>query len=251
MKPRPPIALLAGLILPGGLSAAVVVNADFSRDIVNGTNPAPANPAPVLYTGTGPAPDSGTLWNNVTIPLAPIGDSGANTIDNPFTASNLNDSTGAATTIDVQLTSGFFRSFNGTATSATAVTALQNDRVFGSGADGLSTAVLTIQGLNNAYTYDLYLINSGGFTTRYTIGATSANATGNNYDGTWTDGGEYRLFSGIAPVGGSIAITLFELNTNNVSTIAGLQIVEIVPEPSVALLSSFALLAFTRRRRNP
>lgn len=251
MNPWPRIALLAGLILPGGLSAAVVVNADFSRDIVNGTNPTPANPAPVLYTGTGPAPDSGTVWNDVTIPLTPIGDFGANTIDNPFTASNLNSSTGAATTIDIQLTSGFFRSFNGTATSATAVTALQNDRVFGSGADGLSTAVLTIQGLNNASTYDLYLINSGGFTTRYTIGATSANATGNTFDGTWTDGGEYRLFSGIAPVSGSIAITLFELNANNAASIAGLQIVEVVPEPSAALLSSFALLAFTRRRRTP
>ena len=251
MNPAPAINILSGLILSGSLSAAVVVNADFSRDIVNGTNPAPANPAPVLYVGTGPAPDSGTLWNNVTIPLAAAGDAGANTIDNPFTASNLNSSTGAATTIDIQLTSGFFRSFNGTVTTSTAVTALQNDRVFGSGVDALSTAILTIQGLNNAYTYDLYLINSGGFTTRYTIGATSANATGNAYDGTWTDGGEYRFFSGIAPTSGEIAITLFELNANNAASIAGLQIVEIVPEPSAALLSSFALLAFTRRRRNP
>ena len=247
MKPSPLVFLL-GSVLSTTLQA-VVVNADFSRDIVNGTNPAPANPAPVLYVGTGPAPDSGTLWNNVTIPLAATGDAGTNTIDNPFTTSNLVSSTGAATTIDIQLTSGFFRSFNGTATSATAVTALQNDRVFGSGVD--ATAVLTVQGLNNASTYDLYLINSGGFTTRYTIGATSANATGNTFDGTWTDGGEYRLFSGIAPVSGSIAITLFELNATNAASIAGLQIVEIVPEPSVALLSSLALIAFTRRRRNP
>jgi hypothetical protein len=247
MKPKPPIALLAGLLLPGGLSAAVVVNADFSRDI--SANNIGTNPAPVLYTGTGPAPDSGTVWNNVTIPLATTGDAGASTIDNPLTFSNLNSSTGLSTTIDIQLTSGFFRSFNGTATADTAVTALQNDRVFGSGVDALSTAVLTIQGLNNASTYDLYLINSGGFTTRYTIGATSANATGNTYDGTWTDGGEYRSFAGIAPTGGEIVITLFELNANNAASIAGIQIVEAVPEPSVALLSPLALLALTRRRR--
>lgn len=249
MKPKPSLALLAGLILPGGLSAAVVVNADFSRDIT--ANNIGANPAPVLYVGTGPAPDTGTVWNNVTIPLATTGDAGASTIDNPLTFSNLSSSTGTATTIDIQLTSGFFRSFNGGITAATAVTALQNDRVFGSGVDALSTAVLTIQGLNDTSTYDLYLINSGGFTTRYTIGATALTATGNAFDSTWTDGGEYRLFSGLAPTGGEIAITLFELNANNAASIAGIQIVEAVPEPSVALLSPLALIAFTRRRRNP
>jgi hypothetical protein len=250
MKPKPSLALLAGLILPGGLSAATVVNADFSRDIVNGTNPATANPAPVLYSGVGPAPDAGTVWNDVTIPLSAIGDAGANTIDNPITFSNLSSSTGAATTIDIQLTSGFFRSFNGTVTASNTVTALQNDRVFGTGADALSTAVLTLQGLNDSRTYDIYLINSGGFTTRYTIGGTALTASGNAFDGTWTDGGEYRSFSGISPASGEIAITLFELNANNASSISGIQIVEVVPEPSVALLCPLALLAFTRRRRS-
>jgi hypothetical protein len=244
------LAILLGSVSTALLPAAVVVNADFSRDIANGGNPG-ANPASVLYSGTGPAPDPGTVWNDVTIPLAATGDAGANTIDNPLTFSNLTSSTGAATSIGIQLTSGFFRSFNGGITESTAVTALQNDRVFGSGVDAASTAVLTLQGLNNASSYDLYLINSGGFTTRYTIGATSLTASGNAFDGTWTDGGEYRSFPGISPVGGEIAITLFELNANNASAISGIQIVEVVPEPSVALLSTLALLTFARRRRNP
>jgi hypothetical protein len=243
----PSSAILLASVLTTSLPAAVVVNADFSRDI--SVNNVGSNPASVLYVGTGPAPDAGTLWNDVLIPLAATGDAGASTIDNPLTFPNLNSSTGTATTIGIQLTSGFFRAFNGTATASNTVTALQNDRVFGTGADAASTAVLTLQGLNNASTYDLYLINSGGFTTRYTIGATSLNASGNAFDGTWTDGGEHRLFSGIAPTGGEIAITLFELNATNAASISGIQIVE-VPEPSVALLSPLALLAFTRRRRH-
>lgn len=244
-----PILLIA--YLPGVLSAAIVVNADFSRDtnVLAALNPS-SNPAPVLYTSTGPAPDAGTTWNDLKIALAADGDSATDpSIDNPITFTNLNSSTGTATTIDIQLTSGFYRSFNGTATSSTAVTALQNDRVFGSGADALSTAVLTVQGLNNAYTYDLYIINSGGFTTQYTIGATSLNATGNIYDGVWTNGGEYRYFEGITPTSGEIAITLFELNANNAASIAGLQIVEVVPEPSTALLLLGSVLGLTVNRR--
>lgn len=59
----------------------------------------------------------------------------------------------------------------------------------------------------------------------------------------WTNGNVARL--------GDATLAINNSTTNNASSIAGIQIVEVVPEPSVALLSPLALLAFTRRRRNP
>jgi hypothetical protein len=246
----PSLSILLGTVLSSALQA-VVVNADFSRDIVNGTNPAPANPAPVLYTGTGPAPDAGTIWNDVTIPLAATGDQGANTINSPLTFSNLLSSTGSATSIDIELTSGFFRSFNGTATAAGNVTALQNDRVF---ANAGNLATMTVLGLDPAKQYDLYLIASGNFVTAFTVNAVSKVASGVAHDGTWSEGGEFVSFTGISPTaGGNIVVGIRDglAPIDGFGAISGIQIVEIIPEPSVALLSSFALLAFARRRRKP
>ncbi len=245
----PSLVILLGSVLTSTLHA-VVVNADFSRDIVNGPNPPTANPAPVLYVGTGPAPDSGTVWNNVTIPLAVTGEAGPNTIDNPFTFSNLTSSSGSATTIDIQLTSGFFRSFNsGTGAATNTVADLQNDRVFARNGE---TATVTVTGLNNAFSYDFYFITGAGLNTTYTIGATSANATGTEVGG-WTEGQEFARIQGIVPTGDTVVFTLTDGITpfNGFGSISGIQIVEVVPEPSVALLSSFALLALTRRRRTP
>jgi len=86
---------LLAFALPAG--AAVTVNVDFSRDITNGANPGP-NPAPVLYVGTGPAPDSGTSWNDAQVPLT--GD-GSEVIE-PATFSDLTASDGTTgTSIDV------------------------------------------------------------------------------------------------------------------------------------------------------
>jgi hypothetical protein len=240
------LAILA--TLPACLSAATVINIDFSRDIVNGPNPLPANPAPVLYSGTGPAADAGTTWNDGQIALT-----GANSTVVPGTTFNdLTSSTGLATTIDIVLVSGFFRSFNGTASTPGNVLSLQNDRVFANGAQTTgNVAVLTVKGLTSTYTYDLYFINSGGFSTRYTVGTTSVVASGATYDGTWTDGGEYATLSALSPSAGEISIAIqYSGAGTGIGAIAGLQLVEIVPEPSSRLLvlGSLAGLSFLRRR---
>ena len=229
-------------LMTGALSAAVVVNADFSRD---NTGPLGGNAA-VLYTSTGPAPDTGTIWTDYEVALTGTGD----TIPAGYTLSNLPASDGSATTIDIQLTSGFFRSFNGTvAASGNDQDALQNERIF---SNNNNTGIITISGLNPALTYDLYMIASG-FNTTYSVGGETTTALGtvNTVDGTkvWTDGTHYASFSGLSPsVTGTIALGVTG-NGQQFGAIGGLQIVA-VPEPSsaVLLLGSVIGIALGRRR---
>jgi len=222
--------LAALLALASALpSRGLTVSADFSRDIVNGTNPGTnpgtdpgTDPAPVLYAGTGPVLGSGTVWNDLQVPLSASGDLGTDTITHPIQFNDLADSTGASTTIDIQLTSGFQRSFNSTATANTSVTSLQNDRVFSSGG---AIATMKVQGLDPAKRYDLFMIGSSTFSTTFSINSISKITLGTTYDGAWTEGGEYASFIDIAPTaGGEITITLQDSAGIGFGIISGLQI---------------------------
>jgi hypothetical protein len=243
MKTQSKLALFLLPLLPVALSAATVVNVDFSRDI-SIANPAPANPAGSLQTSTGPAPDTGTFWNDFRIGLTGAG----TTVVAGDTRNNLSDSTGAATTIDVSLTSGFYRAFN---SSTLTINDLQQEWVF---AQLGQMATMTVGGLNSSLTYDLYLVAPGSTTlpAAYTIGGTTQNATGAIGDGvTWAAGLQYVLFSGIAPDGGGnimigIQDGLAPINGNG--GIAAIQIVAI-PEPSTSLLLLGSLVGLALRRR--
>jgi hypothetical protein len=205
---------------------AVTVNADFSRDIVNGTNPGP-NPAPSLYAGTGPAPDGGTLWNDLQIPLAATGDQGANTIVHPLQFDDLVSSDGTPTSIAIQLESGFSAAFNGTAALGGSVQSLQNDRVFPSQGN---PATLKVLGLDPTKQYSLFLIGSGGFSTAFTIDSVTKIAAGSTYDGTWTEGEEHVSFTGLSPSpAGEISIGIRDGSDpiDSFGVLAGLQIAEI------------------------
>ncbi len=217
--------ILLALCLP---AAGLTINADFSRDIVNGTNPS-SNPEPVLYAGTGPAPDTGTLWNDLQVPLSATGDSGANSISHPLLYSNLVASNGAATTIGIQLTSGFTSSFNSASTLFSSVTSLQNDRVFPSlGA----LATLKIQGLDPTRRYTLYLIGASGFSTAFTVNSSTKVAAGTIYDGAWTEGGEHVTFTSVAPSpAGEITVQVQDGTApiDSFGVLSGLQIAEAPP----------------------
>jgi hypothetical protein len=248
MIPTLKTAIILGTLLPGALAAATVVNIDFGRDTTGtttaagGGNPG-GNVDHILYTGTGPAPDSGTVWNDGQVRLTTASD----TIPQPLLFQDLVSSIGGSTGVDIELTSGFYRSFNGTATpAANTVAALQNDRIF---ANLGNTATLTIKGLNPTYTYDVYLINSA-FSTRYTIGASSKVSVGTAYDGTWTDTEEYASFAGLNPSGiGEIAIQIRDSANIANGTLSGIQIVEVVPEPSSAMMLLLPLAGFAFQRR--
>lgn len=206
-------------------AAGLTVNADFSRDIVSGTNPG-SNPAPVLYASTGPAPDPGTFWNDLQAPLSAVGDTGANTILHPVQFNNLSASDGTPTTIGIQLASGFNASFNSTPALGGSVASLQNDRIFSS-SGGLAT--LKIKGLNPARQYGLYFIGSSGLSTAYTVNGVSKTATGNTHDGTWTEGGEFVSFNAVFPAaGGEIVVGIQDgaAPVDGFGVLAGLQVVE-------------------------
>jgi hypothetical protein len=123
---------------------------------------------------------------------------------------------------------------------------LQNERIFTNN----NTGIITISGLDNALTYDLYFIGSG-FNTTYNVGAASTSASGtvNTVDGTlvWTAGTHYAALSGISPVGGQIVMGVTGNGQPN-GAIGGLQIVA-VPEPSGLVLLLGSVLGFTLRRR--
>ncbi|OYV04889.1 MAG: hypothetical protein CFE26_14470, partial [Verrucomicrobiales bacterium VVV1] len=217
--------ILFGLLSSCMLEAGIVVNADFSRDIVSGTNPG-TNPAPVLYAGTGPAPDSNTLWNDLQVALSASGDSGSNTVTHPLQFSNLTASDGAPTGIDIQLTSGFNASFNSTVALSSSAASLQNDRLFSSTGQ---LATLKIQGLNPAKQYGLYFIGSGSFSTAFTVNSVVKVASGNAYDGSWTEGGEFVSFNAITPSAtGEIVVGIQDGTApiDSFGVISGLQIVE-------------------------
>ena len=224
---RLPFAATAGFLLAFcHPAAALTVNADFSRDVVNGTNPG-SNPEPVIYAGPGPAPDTGTLWNGLEIPLALAGDSGANTIVHPLLFENLSASDGTPTGIDISLASGFSAAFNSVAALSSSVASLQNDRVFPIAGN---LATLHIRGLDPAKQYSLFLIGASNFPTAFKVNSVTKVAASTTYDGAWTEGGEHVTFAGITPTaGGEIAVTIQDGTApiDSFGVLAGLQIAEI------------------------
>ena len=213
---------LSALCLP---ASGLTVNVDFSRDV---TSPIAGSLAAALHASTGPAPDSGTFWNNFSIYLPATGGSdGADSIVNPYTVSNLTASDGTtATAIDVTLTSNFYRAFNSTA----ATNDLQQEWAF---ARFGNAASMTVGGLDPALSYDFYLVGAGSYPTAYTIGATVKTATGvNGTGGIWTEGAQYVLFSGVSP--SAVGIVTIQLQDGQAPTdgngaVAAMQITSQAP----------------------
>jgi hypothetical protein len=216
LRPAPAIALAFALVLAlpaiGGS-----INVDFSRD--------PSSPlggaSPVLHNAAGPAPDSGTVWNDYKILIPDTNGNSVTTDDviaTPYLANDLVDSSGAATTVDVELTSGWFRAFNGTP-----VNTLQKEWLFARSATG----ILTVKGLDPLLTYDFHLIGSGNYDTNYTIGGITKSVTGiysQSDVSLWTQGTQYAVFTAIAPdAGGNVSISVVA-NSGADGAIAAMQI---------------------------
>ena len=213
---------LFALCLP---ALGLTVNVDFSRDV---TSPIAGSLAAALYASTGPAPDPGTFWNDYSIYMpATGGGDGADSIVNPYAVSNLTASDGSTpTSIDVTLTSNFYRAFNGTAT----INDLQQEWVF---ARLGNSATMTVSGLDPSLTYDFYLVAAGSYQTSYTIGATTKTATAvNGTGGVWTAGAQYVLFSSVSPdAGGFVTIGIQDglAPIDGNGTIAAMQITSQAP----------------------
>ena len=233
-------AVISLLIAPVTISAATI-NVDFSRDIL-GPNPG-TNQADVLAASTGIAPDTGTVWNDFSINMSGSG----SIVVAGDTRANLVDSTGTATTIDVTLTSGFFRAFNPGATAN--YNDISREWVFAQ--DGV-TSTISVGGLAANASYDFYLIVGGTFGTTFTINGSSGDTTGNTEPtlANWVEGAQSAKITGTADGAGSLDIVLTDNNASTAAAgaISGMQIVAI-PEPSSSLLLLGSLMGLATRRR--
>jgi hypothetical protein len=240
MKSKSKLVLLLLALIPAGLPAATVVNIDIARDE---TGPLGGS-ARVLTTSVGPAPDTGTIWNDYAVSL----DAAGSTVPVGYSRTGLLDSTGGATTMGLTLNGGWYRTVNGTTGNA-----LQLERAFTT--NGV-TGIATLTGLVAGGLYDLYLFSSGNLVTTYQIGATSKTATGSgflqaiNAPG-YGEGIQYVTFlSMVADESGNLQINALPSSGTTAAALAGLQVVA-VPEPSAAmiLVGSLAGLGLVLRRR--
>ena len=216
-------SLLLGLALTHS-APGLTVNVDFSRDE---TGPLGGLASP-LFSGTAVAPDAGTVWNDYDISM----DGAGSTVPVPYQVDNLVDSTGAATTIDLEMTSGWYRAFNASITAND----LQREWVF---ANSPSIGIATIKGLESLGSYDLYLITAGTRETDFTVkGRTkSATAAFTANPGTWLPGKEYVKFQSVtADVNGELVINVAAGGAETAGEWSGLQIVTAPPAPPLNFL---------------
>jgi hypothetical protein len=232
-------ALLAHAAAP---AAAQTINVDFNGAETSGT-----------YTGVGAAPDAGTVWNG----FAATG--------GPLTSGPLLDSAGNATGVTASINT--YATYDADERAAAFAPALLNDFVFQTvNVDPNSPpGNFSINGLNPALTYDLYLYGqNGGYantTNVFTVQGGAPQMTTNN-DATGIGGGgfgpsafvageNYVVFAGVAPTAGGVISGTFNVaEAANNAAFNGFQIVA-VPEPASAagLLALGGVLVGIRRRR--
>jgi hypothetical protein len=198
-----------------------------------------------------------TGWNNLTNTAADTG------FPNPATLSNMVDSTGAATTIDLAYAStgtaghsnisGTAANYTGTYPSAVSglpTSALQDGLFFNQTAQ----VTLTLSDLNPLFTYNFLLYGARG---NNGAGANFAvaglNSDSDSITNVLNNSTETVSFTGIQPTAlGVINLTLTPADTSGSSVGGSLNVITItaIPEPSDAvLLSASGMLVLLRRRR--
>ena len=229
---------VAGLIISApGPSLAETLNVEFG-------------PPGISYTGIGAAPDTGTYWNYATAPhtyAAPA----------PLSTSNLVYSDGVTSASGIGITSSDLLSSFSNGVSLT------DSRVFANiqpGGNASSPFSLTISGLSDSATYDLYLFGSyQGYSTLYSVGSVSDYAYGYLGDvAPFQHNIDYALLTNLTPTDGSLTIDLNYYGDSAIATISALQLATSttqVPEPSsLIMLGGFAAVtgigaAFRKRRQ--
>jgi len=229
-------------LLSGAASGQTTINVDFNT--TDGSSP--------TYSGLGAAPDIGTTWNGLG-----IGAEAGGAINPSFTSGALLTSTGTASAVTVSL--GSFKAYEsdenfGTTTPAPA---LMTDFAYQQNlGPGGPDSTFSLANLNPSFTYDLYLYSqNGGYAntaTIFTVNGISQTATNL---GTPPPGfvlnENYVLFLGLVADGsGTISGTFNDVAAANNGAFNGLQLVEIVPEPTAVALLAFASLLTVRRRRS-
>lgn len=221
---------------PPPANAANTIKVDFNSTI----------PLSGTYSGQAVAPQSGGLWNG-----AGVGAEAGNPLIGSFTSDPLQASDGSNTSVTFSL--GNFRVYD--AAEAPASLSLLTDFVYqpelgNTGPD----STFSLSGLNPSFTYDLYLYAQNGAyagtQTSFTINGFTQIASNAGNIGSFVEGTNYVLFSGLSPdLLGTISGTFNCAKVADNAAFAGFELVA-VPEPATtAFLATGTLLALARRRR--
>lgn len=234
-------AFLAIGALSCAASAAVTINVDFNTtDGTAGT-----------YSGTAAAPDTGTNWNGLA-----VGAKAGGPLITSVTSGPLLTSAGLTSPVTVSL--GNFRAYDalpGDNRPAAVATALMTDFAYQQNlGPGGPDSTFSINNLNSAFTYDLYLYaQNGGYAstaTMFTINSVSKVATDAGDIGSLIENTNYVVYRGLAPNASGIISGFFnDFQPADNAAFNGLQLVQI-PEPAVASLLASAGLLTPRRRRS-
>lgn len=215
--------VLLALALAGTSGGATTVNVDFnSSDAAGGSFSG-------TYTGVAAAPDSGTIWNGVTVGSETGG------LFATFTSGNLATSTGVVTGITVSL--GNFRAYEANENPAALAPKLMTDFVYQQTlGPGGPNSTFSVNNLDPAQSYDLYLYAQNGghanTATTFTIHGVTKVASNAGNTGSFGQNVNYALFQGVAPnASGVIAGTFNDFAPANNAAFNGMQIVLQGPPP--------------------
>ena len=226
-----------------------VINVDFQPGGAGGA-------ASTNYAGQGAYADPGNNFWNAVAPSTggnfngSAGTGGTNDFaGDPFVSGFLNDSTGAATGVKVEVFKGdpdgafaVSSSSGNFINLATDATELMSDYLISGFAS--NPLALNITGLDPTKAYDLYLYGAGDLdfrNTTFTVAGFGSQSTSGVPGGshTLTLGQDYVVFSNITAPGTIIAIQFQNGGESDEGPFNGFQLV-VVPEPSTAMLVGFA-----------
>lgn len=198
-----------------------------------------------------PSPTNGVYWNNV-------GGHNANTIGiNTGPAgllSNMVDTTGAATTVDLQMTTAFQGAYGGGTTASTLYpVSAAKDTLYGYSV----SPAFTLQGLDSATAYDITFyastLQATSHLTNYTVTGTGSPVVVTLENSTTISGNPDSTVTAlnITPTAlGEITVQISEqAGSPGTAWFLGVMEISPVPEPTSVALLGLAGLAMLRRRR--
>lgn len=209
--------------------------------------------AAVIHVDINGAQTAGTAGNFNGTPATVLGGAGDTwnyVSPGSKTAGNLNallDAAGNATTVNISWTANHW-SYDSSQAIGDYRDLLGDYAYVYSGSGGQASSTWTFSGLTANATYDLVLYAAAGSNgATWTVGGVAKTADNAAVGGTLDDGVEYvRYNNAMADGSGNIAILFQPGPGSQFGEMAGM---EIIPEPSAALLGGLGLLGLLRLRR--
>ena len=233
------IAVFVAVLSVASPASATVLNIDWIG------NTGAGSPA---YVGLGPAPDGSgnTTWNGLETYGSP-----STQLHTDLVYSDGSAATGITILEDPRIGAGYRYGAGGLSLFDGFV-----DQSWDAAEENRLPSSITVGGLNDSLTYDVYVIQAHTWTSGYTgtwdvtVGGASQSFPGSGTVDSFVLDDNYKKFTGASSTGGELVIGWFGSSVDN-SWVSGMQLVEI-PEPSALCLLTgglLGLLAYAWRKR--